>query len=87
MANDDIARPGARFHAWQNNFVRCVNGHLGDLALAAGNVVDLNNSAATCRSSTVDRPACAARSMAFEASPFMLIRIIFVTCARHTATS
>ena|GEM_PF-6290308 len=36
MANDYIPRPDARFHAWQNNFVTYVNGHLADLALAAG---------------------------------------------------
>ena len=36
MANDYIPRPHARFHAWQNNFVTYVNGHLADLGLAAG---------------------------------------------------
>ena len=47
MANDSIPRPVAQFHTWQNNFVTYVNGHLADLRLAAGDVVDLNNSAAT----------------------------------------
>ncbi|MEE9213040.1 MAG: hypothetical protein V3U29_10340 [Phycisphaeraceae bacterium] len=28
-------RPDARFHAWQNNFVTYVNGHLPDWGLAA----------------------------------------------------
>jgi hypothetical protein len=36
MANDYIPRPDARFHAWQNNFVTYVNGHLPDLGLAPG---------------------------------------------------
>ena len=36
MANDYIPRPNARFHAWQNNVVTYVNGHLADLRLAAG---------------------------------------------------
>ena len=36
MANDYIPRPDARFHAWQNNLVTYVNGHLADLGLAAG---------------------------------------------------
>ena len=36
MANDCIPRRDARFHAWQKNFVTYVNGHLGDLGLAAG---------------------------------------------------
>jgi len=31
MANDDIPRPAARFHAWRNNFVTYVNGHLAEL--------------------------------------------------------
>ena len=47
MANDYITRPDARFHARRNNFVVCVNGHLADSELAAGDVVELNNSAAT----------------------------------------
>ena len=34
MANDYIPRPDARFHAWQNNFVTYVNGHLAELGLA-----------------------------------------------------
>lgn len=75
MANDYIPRRDARFHAWQNNVVTYVNGHLAGLGLAAGDVVYLNNSVATCTSSTVDRPACATRSMGFEASSFMLIGI------------
>ena len=29
MANSYITRPEARFHAWRNNFVTYVNGHLG----------------------------------------------------------
>ena len=36
MAKDYIPRPDARFHAWQNNFVTYVNGHLADLGFAAG---------------------------------------------------
>ena len=36
MANDYVPRPDAQFHAWRNNFVTDVNGHLADLALAAG---------------------------------------------------
>ena len=36
MANDYIPRPDARFHAWRNNFVTAVNGHLADLGLAPG---------------------------------------------------
>jgi hypothetical protein len=47
MANDYIPRPDARFHAWRNNFVTYVNGHLSDSGLAAGDIVDLNRSAAT----------------------------------------
>ena len=47
MVNDYVPRPVAQFHTWQNNFVTYVNGYLADLGLAAGNVVDLNNSAAT----------------------------------------
>ena len=35
MANDYIPRPDARFHAWQNDFVTCVNGPLADSGLAA----------------------------------------------------
>ncbi|MGB2987601.1 MAG: hypothetical protein WBE26_17180 [Phycisphaerae bacterium] len=57
MANDCIPRRDARFHAWRNNFVMYVNGHLADLGLAAGDVVDLNNSAVTW---TTDYPAQAA---------------------------
>ena len=30
MANDYIPRPDARFHAWQDNLLVCVNGHLAD---------------------------------------------------------
>ncbi len=36
MANDDIPGPNAQFHAWQNNFVTYVNGHLADWGLAVG---------------------------------------------------
>jgi hypothetical protein len=36
MANDSIPCPDGPFHAWRNNFVTYVNGHLADLALAAG---------------------------------------------------
>ena len=36
MANDSIPRPDAQFHAWQNNFVTYVNGHLVDSGLAPG---------------------------------------------------
>jgi len=36
MANDYIPRPDAQFHAWRNNFVTYVNGHLADLGLAVG---------------------------------------------------
>ena len=57
MASDYIARPDAQFHAWQNNFVTCVNGHLADFGLAAGDVVGLNNSAPTW---TADYPAYSA---------------------------
>ncbi len=35
MANDDIPRPDARFHARQNNFGTNVDGHLADLGLVA----------------------------------------------------
>jgi hypothetical protein len=38
MANDYTPRPYAQFHAWQNNLVTYVNGHLADLGLAAGDV-------------------------------------------------
>ena len=31
MANGNIPRSGARFHACRNNFVAYVNGHLADL--------------------------------------------------------
>ncbi len=34
MANGYIPRPDARFHAWRNNFVTYVNGHLAELACA-----------------------------------------------------
>ena len=54
MANDCIPRLDARFHAWQNNFVTYVNGHPADLGLDPADVVDLDNSAATC---TTDYPA------------------------------
>ena len=47
MANDYIPRPDARFHAWQNNLVTYVNAHLAEMGLAAGDIVGLNNSAAT----------------------------------------
>ena len=36
MANDPIPHADARFHAWQNNFVTYVNGHLPDSGLASG---------------------------------------------------
>jgi len=36
VANDYIPRPDARFHARRNNFATYVNGHPGDLGLAAG---------------------------------------------------
>ena len=47
MANDQIPRPDARFNAWRNNFVTYINGHVADLAPAIGQVMDLNNCAAT----------------------------------------
>lgn len=47
MANDCTPHPAAQFHARQNNFVTYVDGHPADLGLAAGDVVDLNNTAAT----------------------------------------
>ena len=52
LVDDNVPRPNARFHARRSNFVTYVNGHLPDLGLAAGDVVDLNNSAATCTLST-----------------------------------
>ena len=64
MANDYIPRPNILFHAWQNNFVMCVNGHSADLGLAAGDVVDLNNSAAPW---TTDYPAHTASQAARQA--------------------
>ena len=63
MGNDYIPRPAARLHAWQDNFVTYVNGHLADLGLATGDLVDLNNCAGTCTSSTADRSVCAARRL------------------------
>ena len=36
MPNDHTPRPAAQFHAWQNNSVAPVNGHLADSRLAAG---------------------------------------------------
>ena len=47
MTNDTIPRPAARFQARQNDFVTYVNGHPADSGLAAGDIVDLNNSTAT----------------------------------------
>ena len=47
MANDYIPPPDARFDAWQNNFVTCINGYPADVGLVASDVVALNNSAAT----------------------------------------
>ena len=55
----------AQFHAWQNNFVTYVNGHPADSVLAAGDVVDLNNSAATW---TADYPAHTAVQTAPQAA-------------------
>ena len=61
MVNDYIPPPDARSHAWQNNFVTYVNGHLVDLGLAPSDVVDVNNSAATW---TTDYPAHTATQVA-----------------------
>ena len=47
MATDYIPAGDAQFHAWQNNFVVYVNNHLVELGLVAGDVVDLNATAAT----------------------------------------
>ena len=54
MAGDYIPAGDAQFHAWQNNFITYVNAHLADLGLVAGDVVDLNATAATW---TTDYPA------------------------------
>lgn len=54
MANDYIPGPDGDFHAWQNNFVTYVNGHLADLGLIAGDVADVNTAQATW---TTDYPA------------------------------
>ncbi len=43
MGNDYIPRPNAQFHVRRNNFANYVNAPPADLALAAGDVVDLNN--------------------------------------------
>ena len=67
MANDYIPRPDAQFHSWQNNFVMYVNGHLADSRLAADDVVDLNNSAATW---TSGYPAHTAAQTATGCNPF-----------------
>jgi hypothetical protein len=49
MSKDYIPRPDAGFHVGRNNFVTCVNGYLAHSGLAAGDVVDLDNTAATWR--------------------------------------
>ena len=59
-----IPRPDARSHARRNNFVTYVNGPPADLGLAAADVVDLNNSAATW---TADYPAHTAAQAARKA--------------------
>ena len=60
-------RTDARFRAWQNIFVTYVNAHPPDLGLAAGDVVDLNNSAAAW---TTDYPAPFAAQTAAECHAF-----------------
>jgi hypothetical protein len=65
MAGDYIPAGDAQFHAWQNNFVVYVNGHLAELGLVAGDVVDLNATAATW---TTDYPAHTAAQSAAQAA-------------------
>ena len=60
---DYIPGGDAPFHAWQNNFITYVNTHLADLGLAAGDVVDLNATAATW---TTDYPAHTAAQTAAQ---------------------
>ncbi|UCF34030.1 MAG: hypothetical protein JSV78_01730 [Phycisphaerales bacterium] len=49
MSDDCILHPDAQDRAWRSNLVTYVNGHLADLALAAGDFVDLYDTAATWR--------------------------------------
>ncbi len=60
---DYIPGGDAPFHAWQNNFIVYVNNHLADLGLVAGDVVDLNATAATW---TTDYPAHTAAQTAAQ---------------------
>lgn len=62
---DYIPAGDAQFHAWQNNFIVYVNNHLIDLGLVAGDVVDLNATAATW---TTDYPAHTAAQTAAQAA-------------------
>ena len=84
MANDCIRRPDAQFHARQNSFVTCVNGHLADLGLAPGDVIGLNNSAAT---RTTDYPAhTAAQCHAFTGRAPVGMSSPMSTCLRATVS-